>query len=516
MKSFDDYPGHDRDKEDFPPDEDGSYHNSNPAEENGDVKSMESSPPTNKIQDTIESLQDHDIIDSGRLTKSFSSRDDPPHRDTLYDKNIHNVMRIHEHEDHENDDGGDRELNPENIDTKNDEEKSALLDPEKAQERAITLTDEREMQKKLASKNSNDYSERHQHTYESKESDHKEEVHKFHEDSIHKKVDDMTAEEALHALNGKTALPTKTKNEDSDKEKEKEPSSTQQKTQKGEQKSNTEVKPTNTEVKPTASANVIQSPDTTTTNPANKAEPVVANAAVSKEVVDLLKSLGQVKNSDSEKKHETPASNQKDSEKSSSSSTITTTQPTTSASQSAATTSSSNSTASGSDTSIENEEKETKEAVHDLGVAIGILEKKLALINEAKVTGNKKNIFIVDEPAKTATVKSDIELNNNLRVLKKVIGVAERVTKKKHPVQKSFKKSLIVHNEKRNDYKKVQTSSTTSHRRSHVQNFSYYPTWRRANTLWRRTSVPFSEKYQNYYRNPYYSWNYENYRPYFW
>lgn len=46
---------------------------------------------------------------------------------------------------------------------------------------------------------------------------------------------------------------------------------------------------------------------------------------------------------------------------------------------------------------METEEKETKEAVHDLNIAISILEKKLSYIEAAKNSGDNKAIYIVKE-----------------------------------------------------------------------------------------------------------------------
>ena len=90
---------------------------------------------------------------------------------------------------------------------------------------------------------------------------------------------------------------------------------------------------------------------------------------------------------------------------------------------------------------LDNEEKETKEAVSDLNVAIGILEKKLSLINQAKSTGDKKSIYLVDGESKkpdkddvAAASRSQIELDNSLKLLEKVMNVAKRVGK---PKQKS-------------------------------------------------------------------------------
>ena len=73
-----------------------------------------------------------------------------------------------------------------------------------------------------------------------------------------------------------------------------------------------------------------------------------------------------------------------------------------------------------SNSSVDTEEQETKEAVHDLNIAISILEKKLALINEAKKSGNKKAIYIVDETLRNTkpVTKSSIGSNGALEKFK--------------------------------------------------------------------------------------------------
>ena len=129
---------------------------------------------------------------------------------------------------------------------------------------------------------------------------------------------------------------------------------------------------------------------------AQKDKVVAENAAVSNQVVDVLKGIGQIKESAPKA---VLAVNK----------------------------------------TLDNEEKETKEAVNDLNVAIGILEKKLSLINHAKSTGDtKKSIYLVDSDNKkqdtadvTAASRSKIELDNSLKLLEKVMNVAQRVGKQK-------------------------------------------------------------------------------------
>jgi len=113
---------------------------------------------------------------------------------------------------------------------------------------------------------------------------------------------------------------------------------------------------------------------------------VAANATVSSQVVDLLKGIGQIKSAAEAPKRI-------------------------------------------SNSSMEAEEKETKEAVKDLNTAIGILEKKLLLINQAKTSGDKKNIYLLDNEKKerNTAIRSQIDLNNSLKLLEKVMNVAERV-----------------------------------------------------------------------------------------
>ena len=116
---------------------------------------------------------------------------------------------------------------------------------------------------------------------------------------------------------------------------------------------------------------------------------VAANATVSSQVVDLLKGMGQIKSAAEAPKRI-------------------------------------------SNITMEAEEKETKEAVKDLNTAIGILEKKLSLINQAKTSGDKKNIYLLDneKKEKETAIRSQIELNNSLKLLEKVMNVAERVKDK--------------------------------------------------------------------------------------
>ena len=355
---------------------------------------------------TIAKLQQHDDMVSEKIIKSLSTLKEPPESVNLGGSESRKLIR----NGLEEEDRGASFLHqpfPNN--------RESLLDPVKAQERAEELKVKVEREKEL--QNAVDRSEKETHHVA------------------------LKTEEALNALDGKPlakisdispelklSTDKKVKESDGKPQSTKEVETTETKHEEikkqesppvTEKKEITSSEKTSDEEKKIITTNQIQNPKENSTIdkpieessnkiaandtqsqtkntvlvPPQKDKIIAENATVSTQVVDVLKGIGQIK--------ESP--------------------PKTVLNK-----------------TLDNEEKETKEAVNDLNVAIGILEKKLSLINQAKSTGDKKNIYLVDGENKkqdkddvAAASRSQIELDNSLKLLEKVMSVAKRVGKPK-------------------------------------------------------------------------------------
>ena len=114
--------------------------------------------------------------------------------------------------------------------------------------------------------------------------------------------------------------------------------------------------------------------------------------------------------------------------------------------------------------SVDAEEQQTKEAVHDLNVAIDILEKKLTLIDEAKKSGNKSTISIFDEALRnTKPVVKSIVTPEKFQKLFKISRdrllrqvAAKDLTQKDTSRKESFKNKRNKHENMRQSKKNSQ------------------------------------------------------------
>lgn len=383
---------------------------------------------------TIAKLQQHDDLVSDKIIKSLSTLKEPPESVNLGGgesrKLIRNGLEEEGSEDEER--GTSFQHQP-----SNNNNQESILDPVKAQERAEQLKEKLEREKEL--QNAVDRSEKETHRVALKT-----------EDALNAldgkplaKIDSVESSSELKLSTDKKvesyAKPTETEIKHEEIKKQEAPVV--------EEKKETTNEKSNGDEKTIITANQIQSPKKNSTNdkpteqspikvPANdtqsqtknevivppqKDKIIAENATVSTQVVDVLKGMGQIKESAPK-----IVLNK----------------------------------------TLDNEEKETKEAVSDLNVAIGILEKKLSLINQAKSTGDKKSIYLVDGENKkqdkddvAAASRSQIELDNSLKLLEKVMSVAKKVGKTK---QKS--KVATVPPPPNQSEKKI-----TNVQRSHIQ-----------------------------------------------
>lgn len=112
---------------------------------------------------------------------------------------------------------------------------------------------------------------------------------------------------------------------------------------------------------------------------------------------------------------------------------------------------------------VDAEEQETKEAVHDLNVAINILEKKLALIDEAKKSGNKNTISIIDEALRNTkpVVKSIVTHDKFQKLFKISRGRLLKQIAAKYLIQKDTSRNESLKN-KRHKHNSVRKSKKNS------------------------------------------------------
>ena len=420
--------------------------------------SYDSSPDA---EATIAKLQQHDDLVSDKIIKSLSTLKEPPESLNLGGGESRKLIRNgSEEEGSEDIDRGISSFQQHQPSASTNNNEESLLDPVKAQERAEELKAKLEREKEL--ENAVDRSEKETHSValkteealdaldgkplakaesgsvdralESKLSTDKKinlSTPIKEAESSETKHEEIKKQEALPVIEKKETTETKheeTKQQDAPLVTEKKETTNKHdeiKTQEAPPVTEKKEAPSekkNGDEKTVITTNQIQSPKENFINdkpseqsqikiPANdtqsqtknvviippqKDKIIAENATVSTQVVDVLKGMGQIKES----------------------------APKTVLNK-----------------TLDNEEKETKEAVSDLNVAIGILEKKLSLINQAKSTGDKKSIYLVDGESKkpdkddvAAASRSQIELDNSLKLLEKVMNVAKRVGK---PKQKS-------------------------------------------------------------------------------
>ena len=112
--------------------------------------------------------------------------------------------------------------------------------------------------------------------------------------------------------------------------------------------------------------------------------------------------------------------------------------------------------------SVDAEEHETREAVHDLNVAINILEKKLALIDEAKRSGNENTISIINEALRNSKpeVKSIITPDKFQKLYKILRGRLLKQIAAKDLIQKDASRKGSLN--KRHKHKNVRKSKKNS------------------------------------------------------
>ncbi|XP_066923323.1 titin homolog isoform X2 [Clytia hemisphaerica] len=364
-------------------------------------------------EETISKLEQHDYLDSDKIVNTLSTLKEPPDSLALGGSETQRLMKNEE----ENVKGG-LALNTEQP---GDQEKAALLDPVKAQERATELAEkaDRERQLKTAlEKQAREESERENAKINTVEAP-----------KENPKPVPMTPENAMNALDGKP-LAHQGKPEDV-KDMDKKVENVIEKQQANDVKKVNEIpkeekvqlqqksvdeKPAETKSSLSESSSPKPSVKNDTTDTSQQREKVVAeNATVSSQVVDVLKGIGQI--TEKAPKHI-------------------------------------------DNKTLDNEEKETKEAVSDLNVAIGILEKKISLINQAKSHGEKKNIYLLDGEKKkedSATSRSQIELNNSIKLLEKVMNVAKRVESKHKEKHADIPTNVLPTNEEQK--KKTQRDS---------------------------------------------------------
>ena len=420
--------------------------------------SYDSSPDA---EATIAKLQQHDDLVSDKIIKSLSTLKEPPESLNLGGGESRKLIRNgSEEEGSEDIDRGISSFQQHQPSTSTNNNEESLLDPVKAQERAEELKAKLEREKEL--ENAVDRSEKETHsvalkTEEALDALDGKPLAKAESGSVDRalesrlstdkkinlstpikeaessetKHEEIKKQEALPVIEKKETTETKheeTKQQDAPLVTEKKETTNKHdeiKTQEAPPVTEKKEAPSekkNGDEKTVITTNQIQSPKENFINdkpseqsqikiPANdtqsqtknvvitppqKDKIIAENATVSTQVVDVLKGMGQIKES----------------------------APKTVLNK-----------------TLDNEEKETKEAVSDLNVAIGILEKKLSLINQAKSTGDKKSIYLVDGESKkpdkddvAAASRSQIELDNSLKLLEKVMNVAKRVGK---PKQKS-------------------------------------------------------------------------------
>ena len=101
--------------------------------------------------------------------------------------------------------------------------------------------------------------------------------------------------------------------------------------------------------------------------------------------------------------------------------------------------------------------------MHDLNVAINILEKKLALIDEAKKSGNKNTISIIDEALRNTkpVVKSIVTHDKFQKLFKISRGRLLKQIAAKYLIQKDTSRNESLKN-KRHKHNSVRKSKKNS------------------------------------------------------
>ena len=440
------------------------------------------------VEDAINRIQGDDRVDSDKLLKHITNKNmnsyEPSEsvdehntfHDSLSHEGIHRETYPKEDENMHDDSYMKEKYNhhsvpssqeyPENQDympepTKGGMSMDDMLDPEKAQERADRLSAQAELQKKLGEQQHEYRDEPINQHFSKPIIDINDELPPKNPRQLSKqemlpakqlsdvvdeskKSEELSPEDALHALNGKKML-----NEILSAGKEDDyygPPDAVVNAQSGhsafinQSKADHEVTAisqipklfTNTSKNFTTSEKKDGNGNSTSVNndatkkeikvPNGVAISELENATVTKEVVSILESIGQLKlptnssvSSDSQvqnnTQHVASNSNSHDNKTENKENE----QP-----QIKETVDQNNNKTIFSNSSVDTEEQETKEAVHDLNIAISILEKKLALINEAKKSGNKKAIYIVDETLRNTkpVTKSSIATNAALEKFK--------------------------------------------------------------------------------------------------
>ena len=160
----------------------------------------------------------------------------------------------------------------------------------------------------------------------------------------------------------------------------------------------------------------------------------IENAKVTKEVLSILESLGQLKSSNQNLKENINA-NKTLSNQSQIISSVATPQEAL------------NKTISVTNDKItvtqeDAEEKETKEAVHDLSIAIGILERKLALIKAAKVSGSQNSTIlnILNVKGTTKSVVPSIDVNSRSHIPRPSRRACYKIMSAKRRIKRKYEK----------------------------------------------------------------------------
>lgn len=395
----------------------GTLHSDRSNEDNNDHDHAVDVRGGNNVEDTIRKLEDNDKIESEKLVKKFTSHsryhsqqngdnegDDYPsdhYRGYQQDDNIPETQHYFQ----PNDDASDEH------DSRHAEDNEDVLDPIKAGERGIHLSEEAEMSKKLNRDNAAELEKlfmKNSHASSEKNDFGTSYLEKAHSPiQSSNPVNTLTPEDALHALDGKKPLLNMLSKNNNVAE---------EQSNKGppEAVKNAIISPGASEQSVENKTKFVESPKGLVglkANTSNIAISDMENATVAKEVVSILESLGQVKTSFDgvEKPILVTENNQTQASADSKEQNVTSninqdSQRTTLNQQSSSQANSTNNEVLNSTaehksniTSENQEETETKEAVHDLRIAIGILEKKLELITSAKKNGENKEIYIVDQ-----------------------------------------------------------------------------------------------------------------------